>query len=209
MCFTYEREKTNQKLETYEWDNIWLERAPINTLPRVMIIGDSISCGYRRIVTEVAGGAIYADGIGTSKALDNPWYSQLINYVFSQEPDSPVMIQFNNGLHGWHLTLAEYKRHYIEMAEILLQKEKPLILALTTPLRSTEDLSRFDPRNEEVLVRNQAVCEMAAEKNLIVNNLYALTVDKPELWSADGVHFTEAGYRVIASQTVELMKQLL
>ena len=29
MDFTYEANDTKQKLETYEWDNVWFEQAPV------------------------------------------------------------------------------------------------------------------------------------------------------------------------------------
>ena len=206
MDFTYERENTGSKLETYEWDNIWLEQAPMSDRPRVMIIGDSISCGYRRMVTEIAGGRFYADGIGTSKALDNEWYPRLIDYVLAQEP-STEMIQFNNGLHGWHLSSEEYKYHYEKMVDFLLEKTdaKHLVLALTTPVRSMDDPARFDARNAEVSRRNQIVLEIAQNRGLAINDLYTLIEDRPHLWTSDGIHLTEEGYRILASRTAELI----
>jgi len=177
-------------------------------VPRVMIIGDSISCGYRRMVTEATGGKCFADGIGTSKALDNHYYPKLIDYVIAQENGREV-IQFNNGLHGQHLSNAEYRRYYNMMVDYLLSKTERLILALTTPARDTADLRRFGERNALVRARNEIVCEIAAEKGLAVNDFYGLTSEKPELWLADGIHFKEEGYRLLAAQTAELITKVL
>ncbi len=187
MEFTYEASDRKQTLETYEWDNIWLEQAPETGLVRVMIIGDSISCGYRRLVTEAAKGRMYVDGIGTSKVLDNLSFPKLIDYVLTQEPGRAA-IQFNNGLHGWHLSTAEYKKCYEKMVDFLLTKteERRLMLALTTPTRQIGELEAFDKRNRLVLERNEVVREIAADRKLPVNDFYALTADKPGLWAADG-----------------------
>ena len=70
--FTYENKDTNFELETFEWDNVWLDHITYPTLPRVLYIGDSISCGTRRVATIASGEKLLFDGFGTSKALDNP-----------------------------------------------------------------------------------------------------------------------------------------
>lgn len=173
-----------------------------------MIIGDSISCGYRRLVTEAANAKYYADGIGTSKALDNPHFPKLIDYVLVQENGREV-IQFNNGLHGWHLSDSEYRKYYAVMVEYLLTKTEKLILALTTPMRDTTDLRRLGERNGRVLARNEIAYEIADKKGLPVNDFYTPTAEKPELWLADGIHFNEEGYRLLAAQTAELIIKLL
>ena len=57
--FTYEREERKEKLETWEWDNVWFEHPNDNEAKRVLYIGDSISCGTRRIATEQTDSKIY------------------------------------------------------------------------------------------------------------------------------------------------------
>lgn len=210
MDFTYEAKNTNLKLETYEWDNIWIEQAPVCDKHRIMIIGDSISCGYRRMVTEFTEGRLLADGIGTSKALDNPFFTGLIDYVLPQVIGSGI-IQFNNGLHGWHLSDDEYKLHYSNMVDFLLTKvpKEKLIIALTTPVRDGIDLNKFDKRNDCVLKRNEIASEIANAKGLIINDLYETVVNKPHLWLADGVHLKEEGSKLLAEQVAEVAEKCI
>lgn len=47
---TYEKEDRKKALETFEWDNLWCEHADDSTKKRILIIGDSISFGYRHII---------------------------------------------------------------------------------------------------------------------------------------------------------------
>jgi len=47
--YTYAAENREQALEKYEWDNVWWESADSTGVPRVLYIGDSISCNTRRI----------------------------------------------------------------------------------------------------------------------------------------------------------------
>ena len=116
--FTYEADKRTPGLETYEWDNTWWEHAPDTSLPRVLFIGDSISCGHRRMVTPLLDGKAWVDGFGTSKAVDNPWFIRSLELFVSQMPHCE-MILFNNGLHGFHLSTEEYAKHYGRMVDEL------------------------------------------------------------------------------------------
>ena len=72
--FTFQSELNGLALEDLEWDNTWWEQAPDKSLPRVLYIGDSISCGTRRQATFAAESKILFDGFGSSKALDNPYF---------------------------------------------------------------------------------------------------------------------------------------
>ena len=49
--FTYETKNITKKLETLEWDNVWWEQTANVTTTRILYIGDSISCGTRRLIT--------------------------------------------------------------------------------------------------------------------------------------------------------------
>jgi len=108
----FTKQKKTKILETIEWDDLWWEHADDkDKKARVLLIGDSISRGYRHAVNMLFDQNIYADSLATSKSLDNASYFTLINYVISQQPDCQV-IHFNNGLHGWHLSIQEYRECY-------------------------------------------------------------------------------------------------
>lgn len=76
--FTYENENRNEKLETYEWDNTWIDHADDTKTKRVLYIGDSISCATRTLATAKSDEKILFDGFGTSKGLDNPFLKECI-----------------------------------------------------------------------------------------------------------------------------------
>ena len=208
--FTYEEYATNSTLETYEWDNIWWEKAPDNNTPRALIIGDSISCGYRQLINTEIGGKIYIDGFGTSKALDNPFMISSIDNVIAQQKHTEA-IQINNGLHGWHLSLAEYEHHYRIIIDHILTTypDVPLIIALTTPVRKKDNLDIFDERNHLVLKRNEIAVNIAKEKNIIINDLYSTIAKTPEIYILDGVHLSVEGYLLLAKQCVKVFKKCI
>lgn len=202
--YTYEYEDSRERLETYEWDHVWWEHAKTTGVPRVLYIGDSISCGTRRIATEVAKETIFFDGFGTSKALDNPFFYDSLRMMARQEGERAVVL-FNNGLHGFHLDdLTDYKKWYEEMI-LFLQKEfagTPIVLLLSTHVMK-------EARDSRVVVRNGVVEELAQKYGLPTVDLYGVSKANEHLLSADGVHFTKEGYCVLATTLVERVREII
>ena len=201
---TYEFENCPDRLETYEWDNVWWEHAGTVGVPRVLYIGDSISCAARTVATSVANETLLVDGFGTSKALDNPHFADAIR-LFAKQQGERQAILFNNGLHGWHLDdECEYAKYYEQMIEFLLEEFNgtPLLLLLTTHVADTE-------RDERVQARNRAVNTLAQKYDLPVIDLYTLTKEHEDLLSPDGVHWVSDGYRLIAEEIVGHVRKFI
>ena len=202
--FTYEFENSLERLETYEWDNVWWEHAATRGVPRVLYIGDSISCGTRRIATQAADEKIYFDGFGTSKAVDNPFFIDSVR-IFAAQQGERSAILFNNGLHGWHLDdNTEYAQEYEKIVSFLVDefKETPVVLLLTTSVADTE-------RDRRVMARNRAVSEIANKYNLPVIDLYSIVNANPDLLVGDGVHLKPEGYRMLADELVKRVSELI
>lgn len=190
--FTYENENRTNCRETYEWDNTWIEHAD-KQVRRILYIGDSISCNIRRIVTAKAEGALYVDGFGTSKAVDDAYLKASVR-LFGLQQGTREAVLFNNGLHGWHLEdETEYARFYEDFVCWLLQEFEgtPLYLVLTTFVSNEE-------RHQRVLVRNRVVREIAAKYRLPVIDLYTPAKENARLLR-DGVHFQPEGNDVLGT----------
>jgi hypothetical protein len=199
---TYEANDSKVALETYEWDNTWIEQANDHSTPRVLYIGDSISYATRRIVTEAAHGKFLVDGYGSSKALDNPFLFDSIRMFAAQEGRRSAII-VNNGLHGWHLEDSEeYGALYDKLIAFLLEEFKgtPVFAVLTTSVRNPE-------REERVKVRNAAALAVAEKYGIGVIDLYSISAENHELWS-DGVHFQRECYEKFAKYIVECLENI-
>ncbi len=194
--FTYEQNNISKKLETYEWDDIWWEQTDNETAKRIFYIGDSISCGTRRLITSLSESKILCDGFGTSKALDNPYFKPSIELFMKQQSKCDAIL-FNNGLHGGHLSDDEYEKYYDEMLLFLLKTQKKIFVLLTT-----DDIV-YPNRTEEVKARNRIVTLLAQKYNLPVIDLYTVAVNNPELHVPDGVHFNHDGYKLLAKCILE------
>ena len=200
--FTYEKEDSKTPLETYEWDNVWWEQTKKTDTPRVLYIGDSISCGTRRRATEAARGKLLFDGFGTSKALDNPYFKHTLR-LFAKQQGSRIAILFNNGLHGFHLQDdSDYKQCYEEMICFLQDefKDTPLFLVLTTHVANPE-------RDARVVIRNGVVSELAKKYGLPTVDLYAITKAHDDLFT-DGVHLKPEGYDLLAEELVKSVQAI-
>lgn len=193
----------NKKLETYEWDNLWIEHANKDDIKRVLYIGDSISCGVRQVATSISNGEIYFDGFGTSKALDNPYFKDSL-HLFALQQGKREVVVFNNGLHGWHLDdEKEYPKAYEEMIKFLLEEFKgtPLVIVLSTYVANIEDNKRVIKRNEEVL-------KLAEKYNLPYVDYYSVAEENKDNLT-DGVHFNSEGYNSLAEALVKKVKELI
>ena len=191
-------------LETFEWDNTWIEKSNETNAKRVLYIGDSISCGSRTFLNSVSGGKILFDGYGTSKALDNPYYFPSLSIFAGQEKYRNAVI-FNNGLHGWHLDEEEYSRLYNEFLDKLINEfSDTLIIPVLTTFVTNQSY-----HNDRVIKRNAIVKELADSKKLPIVDLYTASEKNRHLQSADGVHFTELGYRVLANEVLRELKGLI
>ena len=202
--FTYEFENRNERLETYEWDKVWIEHANADDLTRVLYIGDSISCATRTVATAKAEGKLYFDGFGTSKALDNPYFQDSVR-IFAKQQGTRRAVVFNNGLHGWHLDdETEYAEAYEKMILFLLKEFSGTPLALLT----TTHVANED-REKRVIQRNQLMADLAKKYELPVIDFYTITTEHADLLSPDGVHLSKDGYKLLAEELVKRVSEII
>ena len=89
--------------EDIEWLDVWLPDTNDNNLPRVLLIGDSITRGYYPEVEKAFAGRAYVGRLTTSKSLGDPALLKEVALVLSQQHYQ--VIHFNNGRReGWTWT---------------------------------------------------------------------------------------------------------
>ena len=193
------------QLERIEWVQYWAEDCSVPG-PRVLMIGDSISVGYRSAVFARIRERYGAATVSTSKALDNPRFCAEIDALASSEGFDYRVIHFNNGLHGFQLADDEYREHYVKTADFLLARwpDARLIIAASTPVTENGKPDVLAPINEKVLARNRIAREIADARGLEYNDLYELVVGDPSLRSPDGYHYNQAGYEKMADKIAAL-----
>lgn len=202
-------EKPKILRERTEWLNIWINDATRNDLPRVLLIGDSITAGYFPGVTDALKGKAYVARLGTSKALGDPALFDEIKMVLSQYQFA--VIHFNVGLHGWDYTENDYRKQFPLLLKVL-KKSAPkakLIWATTTPRRvGPPDFKSFHEGNDRVKERNRIAAEFTGREDIPTNDLYGLAEDHPEYMS-DGVHFNREVWPLQVKQVLRYVLEAL
>jgi lysophospholipase L1-like esterase len=186
--------------EAIEWCNIWIPDANRTRLPRVLLIGDSITQGYYPKVAERLEGKASVARLTTSKSVGDPALLAEVALVLDQCRFD--VVHFNNGLHGFGYSEAEYRKCFPELVATI-RKHAPkakLVWATTTPMRRTDDLTVVAEGTSRVKARNQIAEEFVSREGIAVDDLFGRVKDHPEFWSADGVHFNGKGIEVQAEQ---------
>lgn len=198
---TYQTESSGGSLETYEWDNPWWEQTAEIRKKRIFYIGDSISRGIRSYATEISENRLLFDNFATSKALDNPCFTESIA-LFAKQQGHRSAILFNNGLHGWHLDDALFCGYYKKMIDFLKNEfpETPIIIVLSTAVGDAG-------RNGRVMKRNEIAVNIAKANRLSVIDLFSVSEGMKELQTEDTVHFTEEGYKRLARFIVDFLEK--
>jgi acyl-CoA thioesterase-1 len=181
-------------------------------LPRVLLLGDSISMGYTLQVRKA-----FAGKANVHRPPENCFYTanglkKLDTWLGTGKWD---VIHFNFGLHDNNyidekgaLTTtdkgklvaspAEYEKNLREIVRRLKQTGATLIFATTTPI----------PENSPGRVAgaerayNEAAQRVMKEANVTVNDLHAFVVAHPAYQRPNNVHYTDEGYDKMAELVV-------
>lgn len=190
-------------------------------LPRVLLIGDSISIGYTLPTRELLKGVanvhrIPVNGSSTDVGLKNldAW---LATGGAGKKWD---VIHFNWGLHdlkhwkdgkldltGPQLVPADqYEKNLREIVARLKKTGAKLIFATTTPV---PEGSGGRVAGDEVTYNTAALRVMKAE-GVAIDDLHTFTAGKlTEIQRPQNVHFTDAGSKVLAEQVAAEIKKTL
>ena len=195
--------------EGTEWCDIWVANADKKDLPRVLLIGDSVTRGYSKAVDTALTGKAYVARLATSRCVGDPVLLAEAAAVLGGT--SFDVIHFNNGLHGvGAVTEAEYAKFLPEfLAHIRkLAPKAKLIWASCTPWHVAGKFTEFDPKNEKVKERNRIAAELMKKENIPVNDLYTTVAQHPE-WCADPLHYNAKGTEAEGTQVAAAVMALL
>ena len=193
--------------EQFEWIHSWCDETGKADLPRVLLVGDSITHNYQEKVRELLSGVCYVDYISTSYAIDAKMYNHLVyDFMVDSKYD---LIHFNNGLHGIHIPKRSYKS---KLSKLLSRVEegRKIVLATST-LVYREGNKRLDGAwMKRVRERNEAMCELASEKGYALDDLYPVSVAVPKEYRyVDGTHYLADGYAMLAKAVAECITKEL
>ncbi len=197
--------------ESIEWCDIWISHANETNLPRVLLIGDSISRDYYPGVEKRLAGKAYVARLSTSAFISDPVLLRQIEMVLNQYKFD--IIHFNNGMHGWQHSEKEFAQGFPKFLKTI-QKYAPnakLIWANTTPLKMSPNLpadNQTQATDERIAARNAIALKFVQAQNIQVDDLSTPMRGHPEFHS-DNVHFNDQGIALQAAQVAALIEPLL
>ena len=210
LFFTFASNAEEPKLERIEWTDVWVMNANQDAAARVLLVGDSIVKGYYGAVEKALGEKVSCARYATSLFLSNPDYLAELSLLLSRY-DFDV-IHINNGLHGWDYSEEEYTAGLTELLATIKQcsPESTVIWCMTTPVRVAQDVANIDAnKNNRVIERNRIAAEIMNEREIPINDLYAVVIDHPEYFADDGVHYNGKGQAVEGDQVAAMIAQYL
>lgn len=199
--------KTKYAKEDTEWLRIWCEDVNVENLPRVALIGDSITEGYNQFVKKKLKGIAKVDYLATSYSIASEVYGKIIEcFVNDSEYD---VVHFNYGLHAYSVDDEAYESRCKGIAKHIMKNSKVILATTTTVLDETlEKENEF--WKEKVISRNKKIVKIARELGLKVDDLNKVCteLDIGKRYT-DGVHFWDAGYEELAeSVALSIQEQL-
>ncbi|OAI50713.1 hypothetical protein AYO44_05440 [Planctomycetaceae bacterium SCGC AG-212-F19] len=178
-------------------------------LPRVLLIGDSISIGYTPHTAKLLESkAKVTHHAGNAENTRNG-LKQLPTWL----KDGPFdVIHFNWGL--WDLVdggkavpIDEYEKNLRELVKQLKDTKAKLIWASTTPVPEVNGRKR---RDVDVVAYNAVAKKIMDENKIPIDDLYEFV--KPQLaklQQANDVHFSKEGSQELAKQVAQCIQKVL
>jgi hypothetical protein len=193
------------------------------SLPNVLIIGDSISMGYTPFVRQ-----ILAEKANVTHPTENcgPTERGVANLEIWLDQKKYEVIYFNFGLHDLkHVNavtkaasnkatdpvladIPTYAANLDIIAKKLKQASKRVIFATTTPVPAKSGSPLREPAMPEKY--NEAARVVMKKNNIPVDDLYHFVLPQiASIQRPNNVHYTPAGYEILAKRVAETITKNL
>ncbi|MBC7367936.1 MAG: SGNH/GDSL hydrolase family protein [Undibacterium sp.] len=171
------------------WD--YVEDDP--KLPRVLLIGDSVSRAYTLGVRRALAGKANVHRAPENCGPTAHGLKKLDVWLGSGKWD---VIYFNFGIHDRATPLADYEQRLGEIIVRLQKTGAKIMWASTTPV-PRDDSKKQTP--ESIVARNVVAARVAQAHGLPVDDLFAfITPYVAETQKPGDVHFTDRGYELLS-----------
>jgi hypothetical protein len=191
--------------EPIEWT--WEVRppAPSPALPNVLLIGDSITRAYFPRVTKDLEGIANVYLMATSAAVGDPRLPRQIADFVSLEGIRFQVVHFNNGMHGWDYTEAQYQAAFPSFLHAIhnIPTHPRLIWATTTPVQSDQNVGATNPRIE---ARNRIAASFVRSAGIVTDDQHALMATHQDQHEGN-VHYKEPGAALMGDQAAATIRQ--
>jgi lysophospholipase L1-like esterase len=174
-------------------------------LPRVLLIGDSVSGGYTLSARKALAGKA-----NVHKAPENcgPTANGLKKLDIWLGGEKWDVIHFNFGLHDSRTPVADYEGRLREIVARLKKTGAKLIWASTTPRPA--DGKEGPGIVAAVVERNEIAARVMKENGIVIDDLYTAVVPhQAEMQNPKDVHFNAKGYEFLGATVAKAIEAAL
>ncbi|HUT94265.1 MAG TPA: GDSL-type esterase/lipase family protein [Thermoguttaceae bacterium] len=173
-------------------------------LPRVLLIGDSVSRGYTQAVRKALAGKA---NVHRAPANCGPTATGVRKIDVWLGDGKWDLIHFNFGIHDRATPVADYTRRVEQLVERMKKTGAKLVWASTTPIPD-------DPGKKQtaasIIERNQAAAEVMKKHGVAINDLFTfITPHLSTVQNANDVHFSAQGYDLLGRQIAAAIEAAL
>lgn len=184
--------------------NAWDFVADDSSLPRILLIGDSVSRGYTQAVRKALAGQA---NVHRAPANCGPTASGLKNLEVWLGNGKWDLIHFNFGIHDRNTPTADYSLRLEQIITRLRRTGARLVWASTTPIPDSPDGKQTAA---SIVERNAAAAKLMTASGVAIDDLFtAMAPRLKEFQPPNDVHFTAAGYDFLGGQVAaSILRQL-
>jgi hypothetical protein len=183
------------------WD--YVKDAP--GLPRVLLIGDSVSRGYTLAVRKALAGKV-----NVHRAPENcgPTANGLKKIEVWLGDGKWDVIHFNFGIHDRATPAADYQQRLNTLVERMKKTGAKLVWASTTPV--PPDTKDGPKAAEQIVEKNRLAAEVMVRHGIATDDLFSfITPHLAKAQNPKDVHFTGEGYDLLGGQVAAAIEKLL
>jgi lysophospholipase L1-like esterase len=194
----HKRDKIAGKLNA--WDYV----ADDPKLPRVLLIGDSVSRGYTEAVRAALMGKA---NVHRAPANCGPTATGLKKLDVWLGEGKWDVIHFNFGIHDRATPISDYRQRLEQIINRLEKTGAKLIWASTTPI---PDVPEKNQSSVSIVDRNQVAAELAKQHDIAIDDLFtAITPHLSEMQQPKDVHFNASGYQFLGDQVAAAIEEAI
>lgn len=176
-------------------------------LPRVLLIGDSVSRAYTLGVRKILAGRANLHRAPENCGPTSNGLKKLDVWLASAGSAKWDVIYFNFGIHDRATPLADYEKRLTEIIARLQRTGAKVIWASTTPV-PRDDTKKQTP--ESIVERNAAAARLAQQHDVPVDDLFTFITPHLAATQKPGdVHFSERGYELLAGRVAATIEATL
>jgi lysophospholipase L1-like esterase len=171
-------------------------------LPRVLLIGDSVSRGYTQAVRKVLAGKANVHRAPANCGPTATGIKRIDAWLASAGGGKAWdVIHFNFGIHDRRTPIPDYITRLEQLIKRIQDTGATLVWASTTPI---PDDPKTGQTAASIVDRNAAAAKLMADRGIIIDDLFGfITPHLAEVQPPNDVHFTGKGYDLLGRQVAE------